>query len=329
MANTTSEKIRLGIFVVIGTIFLVVAAYLIGNNQSMFNKSFTISTVFNNVNGLQLGNNVRFSGINVGAVKAIDMENDTTIRVRMSITLKMQQHIRKDAIATIGSDGLVGNMIVNIIPGKGTQQLLQEGDEIASYSRIGTADMLSTLNVTNENAALLTAKLLKVADALADGKGTFDMLINDTIMSANLVQTVDHLKVTSLEASKAMKNLNNIIASINFDESVAGVILNDSIEAQNIRHMITNLNTSSEDIKTILSNLNETLTNVKDGKGAINYLSNDVGFVEQLEQTIKNINEGTDKFNQNMEALKHNFLTRGYFRKLERQQKKAAKKVGK
>ena len=328
MANTTSEKIRLGIFVVIGTMFLVVAAYLIGNNQSMFNKSFTISTVFNNVNGLQLGNNVRFSGINVGAVKAIDMENDTIIRVRMSITLKMQQHIRKDAIATIGSDGLVGNMIVNIIPGKGTHKLLQEGDEIVSYSRIGTADMLSTLNVTNENAALLTAKLLKVADALADGKGTFDMLINDTIMSANLVQTVDHLKVTSLEASKAMKNLNNIIASINFDESVAGVILNDSIEAQNIRHMITNLNTSSEDIKTILSNLNETLTNVKDGKGAINYLSNDVGFVEQLEQTIKNINEGTDKFNQNMEAFKHNFLTRGYFRKLERQQKKAVKKVG-
>lgn len=152
MAKTTSEKIRLGIFVIFGTAFLVVAVYLIGNNQSMFNKTFTISSIFNNVNGLQLGNNVRFSGINVGVVKAIEMENDTTIRVRMSIEQKMQQHIKKDAIATIGSDGLVGNMLVNILPGKGSSEYLKDGDQIISYSRIGTADMLGTLNVTNENA---------------------------------------------------------------------------------------------------------------------------------------------------------------------------------
>jgi phospholipid/cholesterol/gamma-HCH transport system substrate-binding protein len=326
MANTTSEKIRLGIFVIVGTIFLVVAAYLIGNNQSMFNKTFTISTVFKNVNGLQLGNNVRFSGINVGAVKAIEMENDTTIRVSLSIEQKMQRHIKKDAIATIGSDGLVGNMIVNIIPGKGMPEPLQEGDQITSYSRIGTADMLSTLNVTNENAALLTADLLKITNAINNGNGTLGMLITDTLVAANLKQTVNHLKFTSLEASKAMNQLNTIMTSINLDESIAGLILNDTIEAKKIKNIITNLNTSSDSIKVVLANLNETLTNVKDGEGAINYLSNDAEFVNNLEQIIKNINEGTEKFNQNMEALKHNFLTRGYFRKLERLQKKETKK---
>ncbi len=325
MKKTTNEKLKLGIFVIVGLFIFAFAIYFIGQRQSMFSKTYTISANFYNVNGLLLGNNVRYSGINVGTVKNITMVNDSTITVAMSIEETMIKHIKKDAIATIGTDGLVGNMIVNIIPGKGNKTIVSSGDEIQSYTKIGTEDMLNTLSVTNENAALLTAKLLKVADALADGKGTFDMLINDTIMSANLIQTVNHLKITSIEASKAMKELNSIIASINFNESVAGTLLNDSVQAQKVKNIIANLEGSSLDFKGVITNLNETITNVKEGEGSLNYLSNDAHFVKNLAEIMKNLNEGTDKFNQNMEALKHNFLTRRYFRKLERQEKKLEK----
>ena len=326
MKKTSKEKLKLGLFVVIGLLLFVLAIYLIGANQNMFGKKVTISANFNNVNGLLLGNNVRYSGINVGNVKAIKMVNDSTINVTMNIEEKMLKHIKKDAIATIGTDGLVGNMIVNIIPGKGNVRIVASGDEIQSYTKIGTDDMLNTLSVTNENAALLTAKLLKVADALADSKGTFGMLIKDTIMSSNLKLTVNQLRITSTEASKAMKELNTIISSINFNESVAGTLLNDSIQATKVKHIITNLDESSKDIKTVITNLSETIANIKDGEGALNYLSNDAELVKNIEQTMKSINEGTAKFNENMEALKHNFLTRGYFKKLERQEKRDAKK---
>jgi len=325
MKKTSSEKLKLGVFVILGLILFVIGIYFIGQKQNLFGKMITISANFNNVNGLQHGNNVRYSGINVGTVKSITMVNDSTIKINMNIEEKMVQHIKKDAIATIGTDGLVGNMIVNIIPGKGNGTIISSGDEIQSYTKIGTDDMLNTLSVTNENAALLTAKLLKVADALAEGKGTFSMLVNDTVMAANLKQTVNQLRITSIEASKAMKELNNIISSINFNESVAGVLLNDTIQAQKVKSIIVNLEDSSKDIKGVITNLNETLINVKDGEGALNYLSNDKEFVKNLEQTIKNINDGTDKFNQNMEALKHNFFTRGYFKKLERQERRAEK----
>ena len=325
MKKTTNEKLKLGIFVIVGLFIFAFAIYLIGQRQSMFSKTYTISANFYNVNGLLLGNNVRYSGINVGTVKNITMVNDSTITVAMSIEETMIKHIKKDAIATIGTDGLVGNMIVNIIPGKGNKTIVSSGDEIQSYTKIGTDDMLNTLSVTNENAALLTAKLLKVADALADGKGTFNMLVNDTIMSANLMQTVNQLKITSIEASKAMKELNSIIASINFNESVAGTLLNDSVQAQKVKNIIANLEGSSLDFKGVITNLNETITNVKEGEGTLNYLSNDAHFVKNLAEIMKNLNEGTDKFNQNMEALKHNFLTRRYFRKLERQEKKLEK----
>lgn len=325
MKNETRNTLKLGVFVITGFALLIVAIYLIGEKQNMFKKTFSITANFNNVSGLMQGNNVRYSGINIGTVKNITMVNDSTIKVDMNIEEKMVRHIKKNAIATIGTDGLVGNMIVNIIPGGGNERIVVSGDVIQSYTKIGTEDMLNTLSTTNENAALLTAKLLKVADAMSDDKGTLGMLINDTMVASDLKQTFKQLKITSIEASKAMKELNSIISSLDIENSVAGALLNDSIQAQKVKSIITNLDDSSGEIQGVIKNLNETLTNIKEGDGAINYLSNDADLVKNLEETIKNINEGTEKFNENMEALKHNFLTRGYFRKLERQKAKELK----
>ena len=327
MKKDTGKTLRVGLFVITGLALFIVAIYLIGENQNMFKKTFTISANFNNVSGLMQGNNVRYSGINIGTVKNITMVNDSTITVDMNIDEKMVRHIKKDAIATIGTDGLVGNSIVNIIPGKGKEPIVVSGDFIQSYTKIGTEDMLNTLSTTNENAALLTAKLLKVADALSDDKGTLGMLINDTTVSENLKLTFNQLRITSTEASKAMKELNSIISSLDIDNSVAGTLLNDSEQAERVESLIANLESSSHEINTVIKNMNETVTEFKEGEGALNYLSKDKEFANQIEETMKNINEGTLKFNENMEALKHNFLTRGYFRKLERQKAKEAKKI--
>lgn len=326
MKKTNSQKLRLGVFVVLGSLVFIATIYFIGERQNLFAKTFTINSNFNNVNGLMQGNNVRYSGINVGTVKTILMLNDSTIKVTMRIDEKMITHIKKDAIATIGSDGLVGNMIVNIIPGHGKANVISSGDTIISFSKIGTDEMLNTLSTTNENAALLTSKLLNITNAITSGKGTLGMLINDTIASSELKQTIHYLKLTSFEANKTMKEINSIVGSVDIDNSVAGVLLSDADQAQKVMDMIDNLNKSSEDIKTVVTNLNETITGFKEGEGAFNYISEDKELVKSLKESIKNINEGTDKFNQNMEALKHNFLTRGYFKKLERQEKKEAKK---
>jgi len=322
MAKTTLENLKLGIFVVIGTVLLVIAAYLIGNRQNMFGQTFTISAVFNNANGLQNGNNVRFSGINVGTVKAMDMVNDTTIRVHMLIEKKMMDHIRKDAVATIGSDGLVGSMILNIIPGEGSVPLISEGDELQSYSRIATQDMLSTLNTTNENAAILTADLLKVTQAMTKGKGTLGRLLNDTLMAADLKQTITNLKNASRDANYTIQKLNTIVDQINFEKSAAGVLLNDSLNGLKMQNMLNSLVQSSIEIGETTKNLNSLISEIKEGKGAINYLTKDTLLVNSLDTTIKNIEESSIRFNENMEALKHNFLTRRYFRKLEKKQKK-------
>jgi phospholipid/cholesterol/gamma-HCH transport system substrate-binding protein len=325
MAKTNLENLKLGLFVVIGTVLLVIAAYLIGNRQNMFGQTVTISAVFKNANGLQNGNNVRFSGINVGTVKSIDMVNDTTIRVFMLIEKKMINHIKKDAVATIGSDGLVGSMILNIIPGEGTASFIAAGDELISYSRIATQDMLSTLNTTNENAAILTADLLKVTQAMTKGKGTMGRLLNDTLMAADLKQTITNMKNASRDANSTIQRLNEMVDQINFDKSVTGVLLNDTVSGAKMQNMIGNLEKSSMEIAEITKNLNGVIGEIKEGKGALNYLASDTLLVNSLEITIKNIEASSVLFKENMEALKHSFLTRGYFRKLEKEKKKELK----
>lgn len=327
MKKTNSQKVRLGLFVIISTILFVLTVYLIGQRQNMFKKTFTISAYFQNVNGLQKGNNVRYSGIDIGTVKAIEMINDSTIKIDMSIEEKIISHIKKNAIATIGSDGLVGNMILNIVPGQGMDSIISDGDIIASYSKIGADDILSTLSVSSENAAILTSDLIKITNAMIKGKGTLALLLNDTIMSKELAQSVKNLKTASRDAANTISEVHDIISSLKTnDDTVLGMLLNDTISGQNLKAIVKNLEATSLEMENVVSNINTVIDDFKSSEGAYNYIVKDTALVNSLESTLKNINEGTDKFNQNMEAFKHNFLTRGYFKKLERQEKKEQNK---
>lgn len=321
MEKTDNQKIRLGLFIIIGSILFFAAIYFIGNKQNLFGNTSNLKAVFANINGLQVGNNVRYAGIDIGTVKAIEMINDTTVTVEMIIDTKIMTHIKKNAIATINSDGLVGNMIVNIIPGKGVSQLVANGDTLKSYSRIGADAMLETLNVTNENAALLTADLLKITQEITKGNGTAGLLINDTIMAQDLKETIHYLKKTTKGTAESVANLNQIILSLNQKDNVIGVI-NDKEVATKMKTIITNLEKSSVEIDKVVTNLNATVVNIKDGKGALNYLSNNPELVQKIDSTMNNINKASIKLNEDLEALKHNFLFRGYFKKLEKEKAK-------
>ena len=170
MSKSTTQKIRVGVFVIIGTIVLVVALYFIGSRQHIFTKNIQLHAVFENVSGLQIGNNVRYSGINVGTVNKIEMKEVGKIIIQMSVDQNASYFIKKDAVASINSDGLVGSMVVNISPGQEPQELtVASGDTIQSYSSASTEAMLKTLNKTNENAALLTADLLKITNQILEG----------------------------------------------------------------------------------------------------------------------------------------------------------------
>ncbi len=321
MEKTSAQKIKLGFFVIIGLIIFVVAIYFIGDKQKLFGKTSHLETIFNNVNGLQIGNNVRYSGVNVGTVLGIEMVNDTSIKVDMIIDKTIFKHIKKDAVASIGSDGLVGSMIINILPGKGLKRPVEPGDVIESLNRVSTDELLNTLSKTNNNAAQLTENLLKITNQINEGKGTMGLLLNNADLAGDIKETLHYLKITSKGTSESVSNLNKIISSLNNKNNVIGVI-NDSNVAKNLRTTVENITQTSEEINKVIINLNQTILNVKEGKGTLNYLANDPKLVKQIDSTMTNVNEASYRLNENLEAMKHNFLFRGYFRKLEREQKK-------
>ncbi|MUP47083.1 MCE family protein [Gramella sp. BOM4] len=324
MEKSTSQKIRLGVFVTLGLLMLIAALYFIGNRQHLFTRNMAVFAEFENVNGLQIGNNVRYSGINVGTVSKIEMIGDSRIVVQMMVEESTGRFIKRDAIASIGSDGLVGSMVVNILPGQEDLNPISTGDTIDTYSRIGADDMLSTLNVTNENAALLTSDLLKITDKILEARGTLGVLVSDTTLARDIQITLANLKETSAETSRAMKKINRELAGINMKESAAGTLLSDTLSRDRIEHLIRNLDSASLQIIDITAQVNHMLQEIREGEGALHYLTQDRELVQNIDTTMVNIKESSVKLNENMEALRHNWLFRGYFRKLEKQERKKA-----
>jgi len=327
MKSNDGQNLKLGLLIVVGLIIFTLGVFFIGNKQNLFGDSLMISSVFKNVNGLQLGNNVRYSGVNVGTVKDIKFLNDTAICVDMLIERESGNLIKYSSVATINSDGLVGSMVLNILPnGQLTSRTIREGDTLESLSQVATADMLNTLNQTNENAALLTADLLKITNSINAGEGVLgDLLKNDTL-AENIQETAANLNQTTKSARIGINKLNRVLNKIDYENSVAGLLLSDSTAKKSFTTIIEDLETTSSQIKEISADLGEFSHSLNSEKGALNYVMEDTSFVNYLDQSMQNIEEATFKFNQNMEALKHNILFRGYFRKLERQKAREERK---
>jgi phospholipid/cholesterol/gamma-HCH transport system substrate-binding protein len=335
MEKSFYQKLKLGIFVLAGIILFVVASIMIGQKQNLFGNSSTIHAVFRNTSGLKEGNNVRFSGLNAGKVIKIHMIKDTVILLSMSIHNDILVHVKKDSKAAITSDGLVGNRIVNIMPG-GELESVEAGDTIQSFSRVSTDEILNTLSETNENAALLTVELLKIAKDITAGEGLIGALVQDPKITKNVKATLANIGKSANDAAIAVASLNGFINSFDKQDNLAGAI-RDTALANQLKRTIQNIEQSSSEISLVVAQLNQTIKNVdqavvnaRDGKGSINYLSNDPELVKKIDNTMSNIDhtvieikQSSQLLNQNLEALKHTWPINNYFKKLE---KKSGKK---
>ena len=232
MEKNNSYKFKLGLFVIIGMTLFIIATYYIGNKQNMFGKTFNIHAIFNNANGLQIGCNVRYSGVSVGTVKGIEMYNDTTVKVDMIINNEFLKHIKKDAIASINSDGLVGNMIINISPGKNSNVPIEPGDVLISSNRLKTDDALNTLNVSNENVALLSADLLKITHQITSGNGLLGSITYDSLLVKDLKEILQYIKITGQKTGASMSSLNKLIHSLDNKDNIIGVLKDTSVANQ-------------------------------------------------------------------------------------------------
>jgi len=197
MEGQSKFKTRLGIFVIGGLALFVIAIFYIGKQKHLFNPVFKLSSMFKNISGLEIGNNVRFSGINVGTVDNIQIINDTTVVIDVIIDKDVQRFIKTDCKVTIGSEGLIGDRIINITQGSSEAESVKEGQFLRSIEPVETDAILGSLKVTGENAEVISDQLAQILYKINSGKGTFGMLINDTTMATNIYSTIHNLKKSS------------------------------------------------------------------------------------------------------------------------------------
>ncbi|MFL5764088.1 MAG: MlaD family protein [Bacteroidia bacterium] len=187
-------KARLGLFVMIAAALFIAGIFYIGRQKHLFNPVFSLNSTFRNISGLQIGNNVRFSGINVGTVENISIINDTTVMVSVIIDKKVQQFIKKTCYMTIGSEGLIGDKILSITQGAPSAEAVTDGQYLSSIEPVETDAIMSSLKVTGENAEVISYELADILDQVNNGNGTLARLIHDSTIAGNINQTIVNLR---------------------------------------------------------------------------------------------------------------------------------------
>ena len=195
--QTTKFKVRLGLFIAGGIMLFVIVIFIIGKQKNLFNPVYKLTTNFNNVSGLQVGNNIRFSGINVGTVDNIELINDSTVQVDLLIKKSVQPFIKVDCQAAISSAGIIGDRILVVTQGSTNSPIVINGQHIESKEPVEPDAIMASLQITANKAEIISDQLAQIMIKVNGGKGTLGRLIQDSTIAGNIDQTIVNLKNSS------------------------------------------------------------------------------------------------------------------------------------
>lgn len=322
--NERKRSLTVGLFVLIGLIILVAGILVLGTQQNKFSKNLVVTTYFHDVKGLKVGNNVWFSGVKVGIVKEIKFQSINDVKVVMHIEEKSSQFIREDVVAKLGSDGLIGNAIVNLVGGSDQVPPIQDGDVIKSVGGTDTDAMFATLQTNNENLVEITKNFAILSQQMVEGKGAVGALMTDSTIALSLKNSVSSLNKVMTDVHKASGNLAVLMNKLNSNQGLIHDLTTDTAVFASLRESAAQLQGVTTTASALMDNLNATSARLNDKDNAIGVLTNDPEAAEEIRQILRNLNGSTEKLDENMKALQSNFLFRGYFRKQQKEQEKAA-----
>lgn len=315
------QSMKLGAFVIGGILIFFASIYYLGREGNLFNLTFTVSAIFKNVEGLKEGDNVWLSGVKIGTVKQVRIVAEGKVIVSFSLKDKQNQFIKKDATAFIGSDGLVGSKIVVIRPGTDSR-IIQKNDTINALSPTDTQELLNLAKEVGVNARSITDDLKLISARLNRGEGVFGELLRDGPIAEDLRKTVTSLKTTGENADRITADAKKLLTEINHGDGLITRLIMDTTYTQTFQDALQNVSEVGNNAKNMSKDLQRIVAQIDRSDNAVGVLLTDTAFAERLRETMDNAQSASFKLDENMEALKHNFLLRGYFRR----QKKIANK---
>lgn len=314
MNSVITRNIKLGVFILSGTLFFLVLLYFIGSKRSFFYSTIKIKAHFFNAEGLMRGNSVRLSGINIGTVESVSIINDSTVLVEMIIQKSVKEHIKKNSVASIGTDGLMGNKIVNIAAVNEFARTINEGDELKTYKGINPNDMIKTLSITNDNIKNITTDLKEIISKM-NQESSLLSLLSDKNTKNNIQSIILNLNESSKHAKEFTLQLNVLSENINQGKGTLGLLANNNKVEKNVFETIATLQQSTTNINTSIKEINEVTNQIKSGNGTIGKLIYDTLMLKKITNIIINTENASKSLDENMEALQHTFFLRKQFKK--------------
>lgn len=293
------EGAKLGLFVFLGTVLLVIAIFSIGNKDSLFSSNISIKAYFDNVEGLRTGAAVRLNGLTVGSVSNVRLleMNQYRVEVTMRIKKDVRQFIRLDSEAAIETEGIIGSKIVIITPGSKENAVIEDGGVIMSQSAVNMSQIIAETQDMVSYMKDLTKEFSEILTNINKGEGTIGKLIYDDNLyneTVTIVQSAD----TSLKIM--VERLDKMSSFI--------IGLGTSVE-----DIVSNVDSAAIDLRNLIGR-------IEAGEGALGALIADESVYDSIKTIVSNLTGttysakiGADAFSENMEALKHNWLFKGYF----------------
>jgi phospholipid/cholesterol/gamma-HCH transport system substrate-binding protein len=313
------RAVIVGIFVLVGLGLMVAIILIMGGQRKSFARTIHITAIFDDVSGLQQGNNIWLAGVKVGTVRNISFNTDSKVLVRMDILASMVPFIHKDAKAKISSESLIGNKIVVLTQGSPQSPLIQSGDILEIQSSLNSEDMMKTLQQNNTNLLAITTDLKDMTRRLAKGEGSLGKILKDETLVNTLQKTLNTLHTAAANANAFTTDLSRYTAGLQTKGSLANELITDTIVFNRLRSSVINLKEIAQSAEAIVDNLNKASSNLNTSLNStsspLGVLLNDSKAAADLQTTLTNLNLSSEKLDDDLEAMQHNFLLRGYFRK--------------
>lgn len=318
-SNGNRRAIIVGIFIFLGLAIFIWTILTLGSQKNTFEKAIKVKAYFQNVNGLQKGNNIWFSGVKVGTIENVTLIGNSKVEVDMNIDEKSVPYIHKNAKAKLSSDGLIGNKIIEIYGGSSQAPVISGGDVLNNEELLSTDAMMATLSKNNDNLLAITDNLKIISTKMSNGQGSVGKLLNDETFANELTKTVITLKNASANLEQLSANVSHYTSRLNDSGTLANDLVSDTVIFSKLRSTVSRLQDVADKSNNVVSTLQGAANTVNTGLSNPNtpagMFLGDEKTAAGLKTTLQNLQSASGKLNDDLEAVQHNFLLRGFFRK--------------
>lgn len=303
--NKRSSLIRVGIFVLLGGAAVVVGIFLVGKEEGLFRESFHVSSYFNTIEGLRTGASVRLSGVDVGIVdKIVISPQNNKVRIDLKLRKNFKSFIKKDSYVAIEQEGLVGSKYVSLSVGGSASEEVSDGDFLLSKEPFRLSMIIEDAQGMIANTRRATAEFTKILAAVNSGHGTLGKLITDEDVYMAMKRATAQADTSLRKTAEEFANIPKFISGVS--ENLYGV-------TKNVEKLLF-------DVDSTVVNVRDIIAKIRQGEGTLGALVVERNIYDSLMVIVQKgiamaeaARDGADRFDENMEALRHNWFFKGYF----------------